>query len=212
MKMDVWEPFQLYLMIVLVWLPVSTRSGIVGTPGGEIRKENTTNLSDLLCKIRSWKGANVSWVSQRRVALHLYVVIRRRMRSLSLHGLGWQWEWAAPDRRQGSKSLQLNLLFSRSGSWLRMECVPFDWTHLLPLVSCPPSTAHQYIFCLPSAAVVSYTPFQNFRYPPDSQPDYRGTSHYRSLMRRTDLLKTQNLLSSQLTVCLNSVVSLVIND
>lgn len=68
MKMDVWEPFQLYLMIVLVWLLVSTRSDIVGILGGEIPKENNTILSDLLCKIRSRKDANVqttvSWVSQ----------------------------------------------------------------------------------------------------------------------------------------------------
>lgn len=67
MKMDVWEPFQLYLVIVLVRLPVSTRSDIV---------ENTWRRDTLrkyhliwpFRKIKSRKGANVqttvSWMSQ----------------------------------------------------------------------------------------------------------------------------------------------------
>lgn len=197
MKMDVWEPFQLCSMMVLEWLTVSTRYDIVWTLGGEIPKENTTILSDILCKIRSRKGANVQttvrWasqpVAQSGFTSTVSAVIRRRMRGLSLHGLGWQWEWerAAHDRRQGSKSLELYLLFSRSGSWLWMESVPFDWTHLLPVVSCPPSTAYQYICSLPSSSVISCTPLQNFRYPPDSQPDSKCTSCYCSLMRRADL-------------------------
>lgn len=69
-EMDVWQSLQLYLTMMLIWLQVSTRSHIFTyiTLVGEIPKENTTILSDLLYKFRSRKGENlqttVSRVSQ----------------------------------------------------------------------------------------------------------------------------------------------------
>lgn len=78
-------------------------------------------------KVKMYKQRWAEWVSQKLiVALHLSAVIRPRMRGLSLLGLGWQWERAAPDDRQGRKSLEQPLVIQQE--WLMIMDGPcFLW-------------------------------------------------------------------------------------
>lgn len=169
--MDVWEPFQLYLMIVLVWLLVSTRSDIVGKLGEEIPKENTTILSDLFGVrwqgakgAKRWKGANVqtavSWVSQPVALSGLTSICSNPWKDEEplITWTGLTVRASCSGSSSGEQKSGAELVIQQKRLMIMDGVCSLYWTHLLLVVSCPPTTAHQYIFSLPPSSVILCTP------------------------------------------------------
>lgn len=119
---------------------------------------------------KRWKGANVqttvSWVSQPVALSGLTSICSNPWKDEEplITWTGLTVRASCSGSSSGEQKSGAELVIQQKRLMIMDGVCSLYWTHLLLVVSCPPSRAHQYIFSLPSSSVILCTPLRNVRY------------------------------------------------